>query len=140
MFFLGINYVVVVIAALVGMVIGYVWYSPWAFGKLWLKSKGWSDETLRAKKEGKSMAPVFALMTLGTAFTAFVIAVLFNSLILVGFSGIIKAALVLWIGFAVPVKLADYLFGGDTFTFFLISIGHELVVIFVMSFFIGIFG
>jgi hypothetical protein len=79
-------------------------------------------------------------MTLGTLARAFVIAVVFNSLVIVGLGGIVCAAVLLWLGFSVVTKLGDYLFGGDTFTFFLLSIGHDLVVTVVMSLIIGIFG
>ncbi len=140
MFFQNINYVTVVIAAILGMVVGYIWYSPWAFGKLWMKSKGWTEESMREASKGKSMASSYALMTLSTLVTAFILAALFNSLVVTSIVGMIVVALCVWIGFIVPTKLGDLLFGGDTRTFFLISIGHGLVVAVVMSLVIGIWG
>ncbi|MEK7163420.1 MAG: DUF1761 domain-containing protein [Patescibacteria group bacterium] len=140
MFFQNINYWVVIAAAIIGMIVGFLWHAPWAFGPLWMKSKGWTEESMRAKKAGKSMAPVWVGMTAVTFITAFVIAAIFNSLVVVSFWGIILTAFLLWIGFAVPMKLADYYFGGDNFVFFLLSVGHELAVLIVMSAIIGIFG
>lgn len=140
MFFGELPYITIIVAALLGMGVGFVWYAPWAFGKLWLKSKGWSDELLREKKEGKSMVPTYVFMTLGNVALALVLAVLFNSLMVIGFSGIFTLAFLTWLGFVVPVKLGDYLYGGDSFTFFLISIGYNLAAILVMSYVIGIFG
>ncbi len=140
MFIGNINVWVLLLATFVGMSVGFVWYAPWAFGKLWLQSKGWSDETLRNKKEGKPMWPVFLASTIATLITALVLAVLFNSLVILGIWNMTFAAVLLWIGLIVPVKLGDYLFGGDTFTFFLIAIGHYLVSTVLMSLIIGIFG
>lgn len=140
MFFGNLPFITIIVAAILGMGVGFVWYAPWAFGKLWLASKGWTDELLKEKKQGKSMAPTYIYMTLGNIVLAFVITVLFNSLIVVGLSGIFTLALLTWLGFVVPVKLGDYLYGGDTFTFFLISIGYNLAAITVMSLVIGIFG
>lgn len=140
MFFGNLNYIVIVIAALVGMALGYIWYSPFLFGPLWLKTKGWTDEHMKVKKNGQSMPRVFATMTLGTLVSAFILAGLYNSLVIVGFWGIVLVALSVWVGFVVPAKLIDYLFGGDSFVFFLLSIGHELIVIVIMALIIGIFG
>lgn len=140
MFFGNLNYIVIIVATIIGMAVGVVWHSKYAFGPLWLKTKGWTDEHLRAKKEGKSMTPIYGAMTLGTLFTAIILAGLFNSLIVTGLWGILFVGFCVWLGFSVPVKLADYLFGGDSFIFFLLAIGHELVVVLLMSLVIGIFG
>ncbi len=140
MFFENINLLVVIVAAIAGMSIGYLWYAPFAFAKLWLKSTGYNIDALRAKKEKQSMPLVYTLSTLAAIVTAVVLAAVFNSLVVVGLSGIITTAVVLWLGFIVPVKFNDYLFGGDSFTFFCISIGYQLVNILVMSLIIGIFG
>ncbi len=131
MFFQNINYWVVVVATVVGMIVGFIWYAPWAFGRLLAKSKQMPAEKPRAR--------TWIGMTVSTFVTAFVLAALFNSLVIVGFWGLILAALLLWLGFAVPMKLGDYYFGGDSLAFFLISVGHELAVVVVMSIIVGIF-
>ncbi len=41
-----INYWAVLVAAVVSMVIGALWYSPVLFGKLWMKYSGLSDKKL----------------------------------------------------------------------------------------------
>ncbi len=140
MFFAHLPYITIIAAAIAGVVVSFIWHAPWAFGTLWLRSKGWTDELLAEKKNGKPMAPIYAYHALGTLVQAFVIAVLFNSLIVVGFSGVLLLALLVWAGFTVPVKLGDYLYGGDSFTFFLLSIGYQFVAIVVMTFILAIFG
>ena len=93
-----------------------------------------------AKKDGKPMTPIWITTIFFTLVTAFIISALFNSLIVTSIGGMFLIALCVWIGFVVPVKLSDYLFGGDSFTFMLLSVGHELVVIIIMSLIIGIWG
>ncbi|MDO8579577.1 MAG: DUF1761 domain-containing protein [bacterium] len=132
MFFQNINYWIIITASIVGMIVGFIWYAPWAFGKLWMKSKNTPIE--------KPKTSVWIGMTISTFITAFVLAALFNSLVIVSFWGLVLTAFLLWIGFTVPMKLGDYYFGTDSFTFFLLSVGHELALLTVMSLIIGIFG
>lgn len=139
MFFENINYISVVVAAVVGLGVGLIWYAPWAFGPLWMKSKGWSDEMLVAKKAKQKMWAVFAAQTVGYALTAYALAVLANSLVVTSFFGMFLVALVPWLGFTVPTKLGDYLFGGDSSVYFLISIGHTLVSAAVIAVIVGLF-
>ena len=140
MFFGNLNFIVIIVATIVGMGVGAIWYSPFVFGPLWLKSKGWVDEHGKTKKDGRPMLPLMGVMAAGTFVTALILAALFNSLVVTGISGILFVGLCVWLGFAVPVKLGDYLFGGDSFTFFLLSIGHQFVVTMIMSAIVGIFG
>ncbi len=35
-----VNYLAVLVAAIVGMVVGFIWYSPKVFGKMWMKLSG----------------------------------------------------------------------------------------------------
>ena len=132
MFFQNINYLVVIVATIVGMIAGFVWYAPWAFGKIWMKAKGSMLE--------KPKKSVWVGMVISTFITAFILAVLFNSLVIIGFWGIVCTAFLLWLGFALPIKLGDYYFGGESLTIFLLSVGQELFVLVLMSLLIGIFG
>lgn len=140
MFFENINFIAVVIAAVVGMGIGFIWYSPWTFGPLWMRSKGWTDEMLVAKKAQQKMWAVYLVQTVGYALTAYALAVLFNSLVVTSFLGMALVALVPWLGFSVPTKLGDYLFGGDSLVYMLISVGQTLVSAVVMAVIVGLFG
>jgi hypothetical protein len=135
MFFSNIHYVPVIVAAVIGVGVGFVWYAPWAFGKRFIASIP-NAET----REKKAMAPIFTMTAIMTLITAFVLAALFNSLVVTSIWGILLTALLVWLGFSVPLKLYDYLFGADKLAYFWIAIGYELVTIIVMSLIIGIFG
>ncbi len=53
-------YLAIVLAGLIPMVIGYIWYHPKAFGGAWMKSLGLTEESLR---QG-NMAVIFGISTL----------------------------------------------------------------------------
>lgn len=135
MFFENISYLTVVIAAVVGIGVGFLWYSPIAFGKQFMKETG-----MTAEKGQKGMGKTYALMTLFTLVTAYVTAALLNSLVIVGFGGLIVLAFLLWLAFSMPVALNHVLFGKDSYTLFAINTGYQLVYMVLMTLIIGIFG
>jgi hypothetical protein len=53
-------YLAIVLAGLIPMVIGYIWYHPKVFGGAWMKSLGLTEESLR---QG-NMAVIFGVSTL----------------------------------------------------------------------------
>mgnify|MGYP000498174379 CR=1 FL=1 len=47
-----VNYLAVLLAGVVSMVLGFVWYSPAVLGKPWMKERGMSADSLKkAQKE-----------------------------------------------------------------------------------------
>jgi len=60
------SYLAIFLAALIPMVLGYIWYHPKVFGGAWMKSLGFTEETL---KEG-NMALIFGLSTLISLYLA----------------------------------------------------------------------
>lgn len=41
------NYLAILVAAIVPMVLGFLWYSPMLFGKAWMKETGLTEEKLK---------------------------------------------------------------------------------------------
>ena len=140
MFFQNLNYITMVVATIAGMVVGFIWYAPFAFGKVWLRLKEQNGNETQREKENKPTWPIYLLSGLGTLASAFALSVIFNSIIIVGIWGILIAAFVVWIGFFVPVKLSDFIYGGESPVLFLISAGHYLLAIIIMAFIIAFFG
>ncbi len=54
------SYLAILLAGLVPMVLGYIWYHPKVFGSAWMKSLGLTEESV---KEG-NMAVIFGVSTL----------------------------------------------------------------------------
>ena len=49
------NWLAIIIAAVANMVIGFLWYGTWAFGKSWIQLSG------RNMGEGMQQGPLYAL-------------------------------------------------------------------------------
>ena len=50
---IDINFLAVLVATIVSMVLGALWYSPILFGKLWAKLSKFTEEDIeKAKKKG----------------------------------------------------------------------------------------
>lgn len=62
-----INWIILLLAALVPMVIGFLWYNPKTFGTAWMKATGMTEE----KAKGANMGVIFALTFLFSFFIAF---------------------------------------------------------------------
>lgn len=58
-----INFLALIVAALSTLVIGFIWYNPKVFGKLWMKESGLTEE----KMKGANM-PVIFIMSIFFAF------------------------------------------------------------------------
>ncbi len=60
------TYLAIFLGGLVPMIVGYVWYNPKVFGGAWMKSLGFTEETLRQGNMGLTMG----LATLCSIFLA----------------------------------------------------------------------
>lgn len=61
------NIIAVLVAALVPMIIGFIWYNPKVFGKAWMEATGMTEE----KGKQSKMAVVFGLSLLFSFMLAF---------------------------------------------------------------------
>lgn len=61
-----LNWLAVVVAAVVTFLIGGLWYSPLLFAKQWAKAHGYSDERLKEMQKGAAKA-------YGLSFIAFLV-------------------------------------------------------------------
>ena len=63
---LQINFIAVLVAALVPMMIGFIWYNPKTFGTAWMKAADITEE----KMKGANMALIFGLTFVFSFFVA----------------------------------------------------------------------
>lgn len=144
MYFGDLNYIVPIIAAIVSMGLGFLWYSPFVFGKRFMKEMGMTEEECNdeyMKNGGKrKMAKAYALVFLFSVITAVIVSALFYSLIIIGLWGYILTAFFLWLGFSFPVALNHVLFGKDSLALMAITSGYQLVSLVFTSLIVGIFG
>ena len=130
-----INYWAVLVAAVVNMVLGFLWYGP-VFGKAWQKETGMTAEKMDAAK-GKGMGKTYALMTLGSLVMSYVLAhaLVFASayLAVTGVMAGLQAGFWNWLGFIAPVTLGSVLWDGKSWKLWFINAGYYLVALVLMG-------
>lgn len=140
MFFHDISFIAVICSAVASMALGFVWYSPFLFGKRWNIEMGHTEESLKPITSIQGMTKTYTLGGILAIVMAYCIAVIFNSVVFVGFIGIAVVALVIWSGFILPIMVNSVLYGKDSMVLFGINVSYQFVSILLMSLIIGIFG
>jgi hypothetical protein len=129
------NFVAILVAAVVGFMIGGVWYSPLMFSRRWAAAHGFTSEQLVAMKADAPKA-------YGLSFVAMIVMAAVLSLILnhIGAHDLRSGALWgahIWLGFAATIGLMANLYTGKKFSVFLIDTGYQLVYLVVMGAILG---
>ncbi len=131
-----INYWAVLVAAVVSMVIGYVWYGP-LFGKMFMHEMGMDSMSEEKKAEmKKGMTKNYVSQFIASLVMFYVLAWLMGATSQMSVIGGLTAAFWVWIGFVVPLKLGDAIWGGKM-SLFWIGIGNMLVTLLVAGAIIG---
>ncbi len=131
-----INYWAVLASAVASMVIGSIWYGP-LFGKMFMSLMGmdqWSPEKQAEMK--KSMTLTYVWQFIASLVMFYVFAWLLGATNQVSVIGGLTAAFWVWIGFIVPLKLGDALWGGKM-TLFWLGIGNMAVTLAVGAVILG---
>ncbi|HWO02613.1 MAG TPA: DUF1761 domain-containing protein [Blastocatellia bacterium] len=126
-----INFLAVVVAAVVAFVIGGLWYSPLLFAKLWVKAHGYTDEQVAEMQKGAGKAYTVTLVC--DVLIALAIAVLIGYLDLHRCVQGLKLGLLVWAGFALPLGLTASMFSGKRMTVFYIDTAYQLVYLVIMG-------
>jgi hypothetical protein len=126
---LHVHWLAVVIAAVAGVVIGFVWYMPAVFGRRWATEGGFELPTSQTSPIVYVMSVVQALLT------AYVIG------LFAGGAGIVNGAvigLLFWVVVA-AVTYSIVLYERRSVTYWAISAGYWLVTLLVMGAIAGYF-
>ena len=126
-----INLLAVLVAALVSIILGFVWYGP-LFGKTWMQLSGFTAKDMeKAKKKG--MTKTYILMIIGTLVSSYVLAHFVDYLQATDFNGALQAGFWLWLGFIAPVQLGIVLWEGKPWTLYFINVAYYLVNLILMA-------
>jgi hypothetical protein len=126
--FSDINYLAVIVAWIVHIVLGLIWFRPELFGKEWSRLTG-KD----LKPEKKWLLPAL----IGHLLMVFVLIILIKlSNSNTGFGGMF-IGLLTWIGFIVPMEGGELVWEKIPFRLFLLRTGNQLIGISVSGFILG---
>ncbi|MBU6383372.1 MAG: DUF1761 family protein [Verrucomicrobia bacterium] len=125
----SIDWLTVVVAAILNMLIGYCWYSKWLFGPTWMKLKDF------AKVQPNRFTMVYAVVV--SLVIAYFLAFFEGWL---GVTTVVDGMFVgfcLWLGFVVTTQINMILWEKASFKLFAIHAGCKLLSFLVMSGVIG---
>ena len=133
----SVNYLAVLASAGASMIIGSIWYGP-LFGKKFIAAMGmdkWSPEQQAAEK--KKMGMTYFLQFVASLVMFYVLAWLMGGLGQMSINGGLMTAFWVWLGFVVPLKLGDAIWGGKM-SLFWIGIFNMLVTLLAAGAIIGV--
>ncbi len=132
-----VNIWAVLVSAVASMLIGSIWYGP-LFGKKFMDAMEmdkWSPE--QQEKMKKAMIATYIAQFIASLVMFYVVGWIMGGLGLLSVKGGLMAALLVWIGFVVPLKLGDSLWGGKMILFWL-GIGNMLITLLAAGAIIGV--
>lgn len=140
--FAGINYLAVVIAAIVAWLAGAAYYMP--LGKHWVAAQGSTMEAFKARQaalKGTSGAWLpFVLAFVAELAIAYVLAGMVGHFGVVTIRSAVISGLFVWGGFMLTTMLVNNAFAGRRYLLTAIDAGHWLLVVVLMGVVIGWMG
>ena len=141
MILIPINYLAVLSAAIISMVLGGLWYSPLLFGNIWMKEMNINKKKVEEmKKKGivkSGMLKSYVLMFVGCLVTSCVLAHFVKYLQVNTFILALQLAIMVWLGFIVPMALSSVLWEGKSIKVYLINVGYTLVSLVIATLILG---
>jgi len=130
-----VNYLAVIVAGLVAMALGAVWYSPALFGKAWMKLNGMKMPGKKPDK--KMMTRSYVLGLLSQLVKAYVLVYLMDMLGLVSITGGLMTAFWAWLGFIATISIGSVLWEGKSWGLWLLNNAYNLVALLLMGLILG---
>ena len=131
---LSISPIAILIATAASFALGYVWYSPKVFGKMWMKEVGMTEEKAKKANMAKIMGGAFIL-----SFISATVVDLFlgpSPDLIFG----ITAGAMTGIGWVCTAFGLQYLYEQRSMRLFLINAGYEALIFIVMGAILGAWG
>ena len=128
--FPAINYLAVLVAAIVIFVLGGLWYSPALFAKRWIALQNKTEEQMRAEAAAANMPLMYGIAFICSFIQAWVMAMVMGHMSQVADMSVAHAAIfsaLLWAGFAGATSYASSLFSGHPRQLWAINSFYNLV-------------
>lgn len=130
---LDINLLAVLVASVLMMVLGFLWYSPFLFGKLWMKGMGMNPKDMSDPKCMALAKKGYLASFLGGLVTAFVFGLMIQGLLIEGFREALFMAVTIWLGFFLAPTVCSIFFEKKSVTIYLINMGFQLAAFVLTS-------
>lgn len=127
-----INYVAVIVTALVPMVLGALWYSPALFARPWMRAVG------RTEEEMGGMARGYVLSAVAAVLSSYALARIERWAEVDDVANGALVGLLVWVGFVAGLLAVTTYFGGRPRILWVITAGYQLVSLVVMGAILGV--
>jgi hypothetical protein len=124
------NWLGIVVAAVVAMIIGFIWYSPALFGKQWMKLSGVSQSN--ASKMMKNPVNMIG-MFIAVIISALVLQLFIIHSAITTVTGGIALGFLVWLGFVATSNFGMAAMSGKPWSLYIIQNVHLLIGLVVMG-------
>jgi hypothetical protein len=131
----NVNWLAVIVAAVAGIIVGFAWYAPPAFGRRWARASG-----IELPQPGEVQPMTYIGGVVTAAVTAYVLAVLMGGLgATTPVDGVI-VGVVVWLGFVATWLASGVFFERRSTEWWAINAGQAIVSLAIMGAIIGYMG
>src|SRR2546422_10580026 len=127
-----VNALAALLAAVLTMVLGAVWYSPVLFAKQWMAAQGHTPEALEQMKR-KGRVRAYAVSFICYLVMAHVVALLASYTQAATFVQGLWLGFLLWLGFAATIGLTANMFSDNPLAVWVIDAGYQLAYLLLMG-------
>jgi hypothetical protein len=129
-----LNWLAILVAAISTMIVGFLWYSPLLFAKLWMREMGHDpNDKAKTREMQKSAGPAYAGSFVASLISAFTLALILHGMRADGLHFGLMASFHVWLGFVATVQFTGALFAKQSMKLFAINTGYQLVCYLVMG-------
>lgn len=126
-----INYLAVLVAAIVSMIVGAFWYSPMLFGKQWMEWMNFAPKDMLDMKKRANASYAINFLTL--LLMAFVLAHFVDYAQATTFIEGVQLGFWVWLGFIATISLGSVLWENKPIQAYLLNAGYQLVSLVLMG-------
>jgi hypothetical protein len=126
-----VAFVPVLLAGIASVLIGWLWFSPYLFGNLWMRLTNLSPEQVERGKKCMWLMAILGLI--GSMLIAYVMSYFGIAWQVYDWVGAVNLGIWSWIGFAAPVMLGQILWEQKPVRLYLINACYWLVSFVVMA-------
>ncbi|HUQ40891.1 MAG TPA: DUF1761 domain-containing protein [Candidatus Limnocylindrales bacterium] len=127
------NWVAIVIAVVVNMILGSLWFSPMLFSKKWMEWEGHTEQM----GSGSSLPLLIGLTAIGGLVSAIALDWFIDRTGTNTLAGGLLIGLYAGLGFVAPAMFADHLFNNRRGALFLIVAGYPILGLAIMGAILG---
>jgi hypothetical protein len=135
-----VNYLAVLVAAIVQFVVGMAWYSPMLFGKVWMKEMGFTEKDMKAAKSKGMMKEMVIALVMGLVMAYVLSHVTWMAGEVLGSADWMRGLTTgfwMWLGFVGTVFVHGALWEQKSWRLVAINASHWLVALLAMGAVIG---